>query len=116
MTAVTGPGEQGFEGQAPTGPLDTRIDLDLGDDHTLQFWSWYGEPKGQRSGAIVTHKKPDGTWCQGSISFDVPASRERASGRPSWTVHSWEPLTLAPSLVCHCGDHGFIREGRWVRA
>lgn len=111
-----GPGEQGFEGQSPNGPLETRVDVDLGDDHTLQFWTWHGDAEQQRAGAIVTHRKPDGAWCQGSIAFDVPISRERAPGRPSWTVHSWEPLTLSPSLVCHCGDHGFVRDGCWVRA
>lgn len=28
-----------------------------------------------------------------------------------------EPLTLSPSLLCKtCGDHGFIRGGKWVAA
>jgi hypothetical protein len=33
----------------------------------------------------------------------------------SWDVLSKDPLTLAPSLQCRaCGNHGFIRNGRWV--
>lgn len=36
---------------------------------------------------------------------------------PRWTVESTEPLTLSPSLLCRgCGNHGWIREGRWVPA
>lgn len=38
-------------------------------------------------------------------------------GRPSWTVESWEPLTISPSILRkECGLHGWIREGRWVAA
>jgi len=34
-----------------------------------------------------------------------------------WTVESLEPLTLSPSLLCRiCGNHGFIRAGRWIEA
>lgn len=34
-----------------------------------------------------------------------------------WTLVSWEPLTIAPSVLCvTCGDHGFIRDGKWVPA
>jgi hypothetical protein len=51
--------------------------------------------------------------------------------RALWQVQTWEPLTISPSLLCkmprfgpdnkaipgtECGDHGFIRGGRWVRA
>lgn len=36
---------------------------------------------------------------------------------PVWTVESWEPLTLSPSVLCRaCGLHGWIRGGRWVPA
>jgi hypothetical protein len=30
-----------------------------------------------------------------------------------WQVLCMEPLTLSPSLLCHCGDHGYIQGGRW---
>lgn len=31
----------------------------------------------------------------------------------SHTVVSREPLTLSPSVICECGAHGFITDGRW---
>lgn len=36
-----------------------------------------------------------------------------------WQVEDWNPetFTVSPSLLCrHCGDHGFIRNGRWEPA
>ena len=99
-------------------------DLDLGDDHYLQFYGWT-DPAGiahERVGAIVWHRlpaAPDG-WCGGGILFST-APAGMVGDR--WTVESWEPLTLSPSLASNgappaytCSDHGFIREGRWVRA
>lgn len=33
------------------------------------------------------------------------------------TLVSRDPLHVEPSILCPvCGDHGFIREGRWVPA
>lgn len=121
------------------------VDLDLGDGHTLRFHQWApdrtieanriryeGIPDVEKSGASVAHCRPDdGTPCHGGITFDSPSMR--ATGKPDralWQVQSWEPLTISPSLLCkmpkfgpdgpipgtECGDHGFIREGRWVRA
>lgn len=29
---------------------------------------------------------------------------------------SIDPLTLSPSVLCQCGAHGFIRDGKWVAA
>ena len=113
-----------------------RVDLDLGDGHTLRFFGWApdrdlnpqyeGIADEERSGAIVGHTRPDtGAYCESAITFDTPAMRAVMPDRPKWTVESWEPLTLTPSLQCFgrpddfcsaCGDHGFIRQGRWVRA
>jgi len=105
---------------------DIKIDLDLGSGHWLSFTSWAPDrfcnpqyahlPDDDRIGGIITHELPGGKMCQGSIWFDKPVVREVFPGRPVWTVHSWEPLTLSPSFLCHCGDHGFIREGKWVNA
>lgn len=33
-----------------------------------------------------------------------------------WTLVSKDPLTLTPSVACSCGDHGFVTDGKWVRA
>lgn len=99
--------------------------LNLGSGHSVRFADWnpdldlnpelrrYVGQLPARVSAIVTHELPDGTECSGVIHFDVPIARECFLG-PFWTVESWEPLTLSPSLLCRCGDHGFIRDGRWV--
>lgn len=89
--------------------------IDLGDDHELIFSSYQGEA---RVGASIKHKKPDGSTCEGWVAF---AGRSWARGfEPAiavWTVEQDEPLTLSPSVLCRaCGDHGFVRSGKWVRA
>ena len=101
--------------------------LDLGHDHAIQIAVWDPDLElnpdlahlaGQlpvRVTGIVTHKLPGGGDCEGAITFDSEIARAHFKG-PFWTVESWEPLTLSPSLLCHCGDHGFIRGGRWVPA
>jgi len=101
--------------------------LDLGRGHAIQIAAWdpdldlnptlcrFSDQFPAKTSGIVTHDLPGGRECSGAITFDVPLAREFFSG-PFWTVESWEPLTLSPSLLCHCGDHGFIRDGRWVPA
>jgi len=95
--------------------------LDLGSGHRLTWYTRDGAAG--HVGAVVYHPRKPGdltcAWrgeeCAGSILFDVPGNPEQ-EGRPRWNVGRWEPLTLAPSLLCHCGDHGFIIDGRWVPA
>lgn len=61
------------------------------------------------------HKTSDGRWCVGYVPFDVPESKYFVPRSEHWTVESYEPLTLSPSLLCTaCNSHGFIREGKWV--
>jgi hypothetical protein len=118
-------------------------DIDLGDDHYLVFTRWapedlpanrerYGAPLPvvEKWGAIIRHYNPNGQLCESCIQFDGPEQRrvhalhvrdmegrgEKPAPYIAWTVESWEPLTCSPSLLCHCGDHGFIRGGKWVRA
>ena len=64
----------------------------------------------------MPHLKADGEMCDGFVTFAGDVQAKVHPGAPKWTVESWEPLTLSPSLLCHCGDHGFVRQGRWVRA
>lgn len=101
--------------------------VDLGHDHWLSFFGWHpdrdlnpqyeGIPDVDKAGATVDHRKPDGSLCSGAITFDSPTMRAVGqSERALWQVESWEPLTISPSLLCKCGDHGFIREGCWVPA
>jgi hypothetical protein len=105
-----------------------KFDLDLGDGHWLKFSRWApdrtiesnatrfaGVPDEPRFGAMVPHLKADGSMCDGFITFDGDVQRRVHPGAAKWTVEQWEPLTLSPSLLCHCGDHGYIRGGRWVK-
>lgn len=102
--------------------------IDLGHGHTIRFVGWgpdralnpryEGIPDDPHAGAIVDHAKPIGGECEGGfVTFDSAPAPVLADGRPTWHIESWEPLTMSPSLLCSaCGDHGFIREGRWVPA
>lgn len=102
--------------------------MDLGHDHTASYAQWapdrsinpqyVGLPDVERWGLLVDHLRPDGTPCVGSFAtFSGPVQQQIEPDRPVWTVESFEPLTLSPSLLCRlCGDHGFVRQGQWVPA
>jgi hypothetical protein len=110
-----------------TGGTAVTNNIDLGHDHSIRITVWdpdldlnptlrrFSDQFPAKIGGIVEHKMPDGSYCEGSITFDVPLAREFFKG-PYWKVESWDPLTLSPSLRCHCGDHGFIQKGQWVVA
>ena len=51
-----------------------------------------------------------GRWHPGLVGF---TNRGATHGHE---LISTDPLTISPSLLCRCGDHGFIREGRWIPA
>ena len=103
-----------------------HYDLDLGDGHWLTFTCWAPDrklnpqydniPDVGKWGAIIRHTKPDGTSCMGCITFDGPVQQRLAASNPRWIVESWAPLSISPSLLCDCGDHGFIRNDKWVKA
>lgn len=95
--------------------------IDLGGGHRFTRFSRHGDPEDTWAGIIVYHPlHPDDqvcAWrgeCSGAVTFELPVSAAEAG--PKWEVVKLDPLTLSPSLACHCGDHGFIREGRWVAA
>lgn len=118
--------------------FDLYYQVDLGDNHWLKFVRW--DPdfsiEGNRAlwgqheniikahplcGANVIHRCSTETgFHSGAIHFRTPATAlwDRREADHCWEVQSWQPLTLSPSLLSHCAckDHGFIREGRWVRA
>jgi len=106
--------------------MSNRIDLDLGDGHTLRFFMWApnrdlnpryaGMPDVERAGCTIWHSAPSGDPCEGALTFDLPETRHLAPDGRRWQVESWDPLTISPSVLCHCGDHGFVRGGKWVRA
>lgn len=58
------------------------------------------------------HNNSQGQLCGGWVPFNVSSEYLTPQG-DKWTVESYEPLTLSPSLLCNCGHHGFIRNGRW---
>ena len=88
--------------------------LDLGDGHVLEFLGYEGQA---RVGANIKHKTKDGKDCEGFVSFEGRAWANYFPSKPAWKVESDEPLTLSPSILCRsCGDHGFVRNGKWERA
>jgi hypothetical protein len=107
-------------------------DLELGDGHSLRWFQWSpdrdipsnaeryaGVPDVPKAGCTIRHPhKVTGEPCMGACWFDLPGTRSIPGNERShfWQVESWEPLTLSPSILCSCGDHGFIRNGKWVSA
>lgn len=91
-----------------------REPLDLGDGHIATFTSYEGEIAGCR----IQHKTKDGALCDGFVPFVGRSWAKSFDGKiTAWDVVSEDPLTLSPSVLCRvCGDHGFVREGKWVRA
>lgn len=104
-------------------------DLDLGDGHWLD-WSVY---KDEICGGIISHVKSDELkakqlaqygnqpWierhCEGAFTISGTKWNQAEPDRANWTLSGgYQKPTLSPSFLCHCGDHGFIREGKWVRA
>lgn len=105
--------------------MGIKIDIELGDGHTLQFTGYEPDrelnPEAKdddRFGAIIAHFRADnGEECCGAIMFDGHVQRTVRPEGPFWKVESLDPLTLSPSILCRqCGDHGFIRQGKWVGA
>lgn len=101
--------------------------IDIGDNHTIELIQWSPDrklnpqykdiPDISPIGAIVNHKKPDGSECFSGVYFDLPNVEKIIGKPPLWHVEQLEPLTLSPSILClTCGDHGFIRNGKWVKA
>ncbi len=100
--------------------------IDIGDDHQIKFFCWApdrtlnpqyaGMPDIEKAGCMIWHKNPkDGSQCCGAINFE--SMRALVPDRAIWQVQSLDPLTVSPSVLCmRCGDHGFIRNGRWVKA
>lgn len=90
--------------------------IDIGDGHSIKFVNYMGE----RAALNDYHRRPDGSPCAGFVPFRGTNYSKQFEGQPNyqaWDVLSTEPLTLSPSLLCRrCGDHGFIRDGKWVRA
>lgn len=71
--------------------------------------------EGAPYGWIEAHLDKRGKWCTGVIQRR--GTEAPGSNRPTWRVLSEDPLTLDPSVKCaDCGNHGWIRDGRWQAA
>jgi hypothetical protein len=54
-----------------------------------------------------------GATCMGIIQTE----HAPGYGAPRHRVVKTHPLTIEPSVLCRtCGNHGFIRDGKWVPA
>lgn len=108
--------------------LDDPFKEDIGHDHAILFLRFAPDralnpqykdiPDCDKAIIHIDHPRADGQggMCVSAAILSV-APEVLKGGAPTWDVESWEPLTLSPSLLCrNCGDHGFIREGRWVPA
>ena len=97
---------------------DLKPDVDLGQDVYVMFTHHSAEhyPEAPNpSGGFLIHRKPENPngYCLGAFRWWTPPGE---ANRPTWQLHSLEPMDLTPSFRCHCGFHGFIRQGRWVEA
>lgn len=113
---------------------DRPPDIDLGDEHYLWYYQWspnrelnpqyHDLPDVPKMGAVIVHRAPSGKLCWSGINFKIPGMERVFPDNHTWQVQSWDPLTLTPSILCkvpmegggECGDHGFITNGRWVKA
>jgi hypothetical protein len=92
-----------------------RDGIDLGHSHHAVFTSYRDVDK---AGLMIVHPAGGqnhiaaGDWCAGGVNFDLPVN----AGQTTWSLVSLEPLHIEPSVLCSCGDHGFIHAGRWVPA
>lgn len=91
------------------------VALWLDDDNALVFIRWKDEAEPYMANWFHRASAKDKGWCMGGFAWRKPEGLD-ATWTP-WTLESWEPLTVSPSLLCMgCGAHGFIREGKWVPA
>ena len=87
--------------------------IDIGGGHRIEFVEYEGE----RAAINDWHLTKEGNWCRGFVDFKGGTWARLFGPDRGWDLIQLEPLTLSPSLLCRtCGDHGYIRDGRWVRA
>jgi len=75
--------------------------------HGVQFWVW-----AEHGYLYYKHDCPVLGDNPSAIAFDVPMN-DYVPADSKWQVESLDPVTISPSLLCPCGHHGFIRNGRW---
>lgn len=89
--------------------------IDIGHDHSIEWVEYEGDA---HAGLNDYHLRKDGTPCKGFLAIENGSwAKAFEDVIPTWTILQTDPLTLSPSILCRvCGDHGFIREGKWVPA
>jgi hypothetical protein len=100
--------------------------FNLGRDHWGEYVQWAPDrdlnphvamwPDVERWGMLIFHRNPAGERCAGMVTFAGDVQRQVAPDATTWDVDAWEPLTIRPSVLCSCGDHGFVSQGVWVPA
>lgn len=106
-------------------------DLDLGHDHYGWWASWkpdrklnpqYNDlPDVEHAMLTIGHRNGrTGEPCFGAVTLKQNSRYDDLHQGHVWDVLSMEPLHLEPSVLCKaptgdgvCGDHGYIRGGRW---
>jgi len=92
--------------------MSTEIDLGNGYiGHLIEASEAQPHPSGY-AGITIEHTRPDGRQCGHIATWDGSQGPNR-----TWTLVLLDPLHIEPSLLCRvCGDHGFVRNGRWQSA
>lgn len=89
--------------------------------YPLGHQHWYTievDQQGREVGCLVWHPHPStpGGIHAGGVLFDTEAGQATQRNAAHWHLVSRDPLHIEPSVLCSCGDHGFIRNGRWESA
>lgn len=87
---------------------------DIGDGHSIEPAYFNDELAGIR----YRHFNEEGKTCEGWLPITGNSWANGFGGSiMTWEIEVEEPLTLSPSVLCRiCGDHGFIQNGKWVKA
>jgi hypothetical protein len=77
--------------------------------------------EGPAIGYIENHPRPDdGQPCAGVVLLKSAKQPSTTRNTPRWRLVDGTPeapLTLEPSIKCRtCGNHGHVRDGKWVPA
>lgn len=92
-----------------------ETDLDIGSGVYIRWTSFEGE----RIGGILMHPEPknENGECWGSFWFKQNEKLFAKDSRPLWDFNGdYENPTLSPSFQCHCGFHGWVKDGKWIQA
>ncbi len=94
----------------------------LDDDNAIGFIE---DSEGKCGGTLFHRRNPplaDWPYCAGGFYWRQPVTyRDKITPWQErkvtlWQLESIDPLTLSPSILCNCGHHGFIKQGKWIQA